>query len=155
MTQPLEHVSFDNPDEVREGENWRMELVDLAGGAQVGRITVQPGWRWSGPRQAGREHRLCMAPHQQYQISGRIHVVMSDGTELESGPVRSPRCRPATTPGWSVTSRWWRSTGRVRPSGPASRRGDRRCAATGRKASARSGDQAERAGGGARPRTQP
>ena len=47
MTQPLEHVSFDKPDEVREGENWRMELVNLAGGAQVGRITLQPGWRWS------------------------------------------------------------------------------------------------------------
>ena len=43
-TQPLEHVSFDRPDEVREGENWRMELVNLAGGAQVRRITVQPGW---------------------------------------------------------------------------------------------------------------
>jgi hypothetical protein len=41
-TQPLEHVSFDKPDEVREGTNWRLELVNLAGGAQVGRITVQP-----------------------------------------------------------------------------------------------------------------
>jgi hypothetical protein len=27
-----------------------------------------------------------MAPHQQYQISGRMHVVMSDGTELDAGP---------------------------------------------------------------------
>jgi hypothetical protein len=45
--KPLEHVSFDKPDEVREGDNWRMELVNLAGGAQVGRITVQPGWKWS------------------------------------------------------------------------------------------------------------
>ena len=44
--QPLEHVSFDKPDEVREGENWRLELVNLAGGAQVGRVTVQPGWKW-------------------------------------------------------------------------------------------------------------
>jgi hypothetical protein len=32
MTQPLEHVSFDNPEEVREGDNWRLELVNLAGG---------------------------------------------------------------------------------------------------------------------------
>jgi hypothetical protein len=31
-TQPVEHVSFNSPDEVREGENWRMELVNLAGG---------------------------------------------------------------------------------------------------------------------------
>jgi hypothetical protein len=42
-TQPLEHVSFESPDEVREGDNWRLELLNLAGGAQVGRITVQPG----------------------------------------------------------------------------------------------------------------
>lgn len=40
-TQPVEHVSFETPDEVREGTNWRMELVNLAGGAQVGRIFLQ------------------------------------------------------------------------------------------------------------------
>jgi hypothetical protein len=47
QTQPLKLRSFDDPDEVREGENWRLELLNLAGGAQVGRITVQPGWRWT------------------------------------------------------------------------------------------------------------
>jgi hypothetical protein len=63
-------------------------LVNLAGGAQVGRITVQPGWRWSGHVKpvAGGRHSVVHAPHQQYQISGRIHVVMTDGTELEAGP---------------------------------------------------------------------
>ena len=86
MTQPLEHVSFDKPDEVRQGENWRLELVNLAGGAQVGRITVRPGWRWSEHVKPVAGTDLCMAPHQQYQISGRIHVVMADGTEFESGP---------------------------------------------------------------------
>jgi hypothetical protein len=34
------HVSLDRPDEVREGENWRLELVNLAGATKVGRITV-------------------------------------------------------------------------------------------------------------------
>jgi hypothetical protein len=84
--QPLEHVSFDRPDEVREGDNWRLELVNLAGGAQVGRITVQPGWKWSKDVKPVAETDLCMAPHQQYQISGRIHIVMADGTELDAGP---------------------------------------------------------------------
>lgn len=32
MGQPFEHVSFERPDHVREGHDWRMELVDLAGG---------------------------------------------------------------------------------------------------------------------------
>jgi hypothetical protein len=27
-----------------------------------------------------------MAPHQQYQVSGRMHVLMEDGTELDTGP---------------------------------------------------------------------
>ena len=79
-------MSFQDPDEVREGANWRLELVNLAGGAQVGRITVQPGWRWSQDVKPVAETDLCMAPHQQYQLSGHMHVVMSDGTELDTGP---------------------------------------------------------------------
>jgi hypothetical protein len=86
MTQPLDHVSFDKPDEVREGQNWRLELVNLAEGAQVGRITVQLGWRWSDHVKPVAGTELCLAPHQQYQNSGRNHVVMTDGTELEAGP---------------------------------------------------------------------
>ncbi len=85
-TQPLEHATFDEPDEVREGDNWRIELVDLAGGAQVGRITVQPGWRWTEHVRPVAGTDLCEAPHQEYQLSGRLHVRMADGTELETGP---------------------------------------------------------------------
>jgi quercetin dioxygenase-like cupin family protein len=86
MTQPFEHVSFDQPDEVRQGENWQMELVNLAGGVQVGRVTLQPGWRWSEDVKPVAGTELCMAPHQQYQLSGRIHVAMQDGTEIEAAP---------------------------------------------------------------------
>jgi quercetin dioxygenase-like cupin family protein len=84
--QPLEHVSFEKPDEVREGANWRMELVNLAGGAQVGRVTLQPGWKWSEHVKPVAGTELCMAPHQQYQVAGRIHLVLQDGTELDAGP---------------------------------------------------------------------
>jgi len=86
MTQPMEHLAFEKPDEVREGEKWRLELLNLAGGAQVGRITVKPGWKWSEHIKPVAGTALCMAPHQQYQISGRMHVVMQDGTETDSGP---------------------------------------------------------------------
>jgi hypothetical protein len=86
MTQPLEHMTFEKPDEVREGDNWRLELLNLAGGAQVGRITVQPGWRWTEDVKPVAGTELCQAPHQQYQVSGRLHVTMADGTELEVGP---------------------------------------------------------------------
>jgi mannose-6-phosphate isomerase-like protein (cupin superfamily) len=86
MTQPLEHMTFEKPDEVREGDNWRLELLNLAGGAQVGRITVQPGWRWTEDVKPVAGTELCQAPHQQYQVSGRLHVTMADGTELDVGP---------------------------------------------------------------------
>ena len=49
-------------------------------------------WRWSKDVKPVAETDLCMAPHQQYPISGRIHVVMADGTELDAGPVRTRRC---------------------------------------------------------------
>lgn len=86
QTQPLELRSFDEPDEVREGGNWRLELVTLAGGAQIGRITLQPGWRWTEHVRPVAGTELCQAPHQQYQVAGRVHVVMADGEELEFGP---------------------------------------------------------------------
>ena len=85
-TQPLERATFDEPDEVREGDNWRLELVNLSGGAQVGRMTLQPGWRWSADVKPVAGTELCEAPHQQYQVSGRVHVRMADGTEIEAGP---------------------------------------------------------------------
>jgi hypothetical protein len=64
MVQPLEEMSFDRHDEVREGENWRLELVNLAGDAEVGRLTLQPGWRWSQDVKPVAGTDWCMAPHQ-------------------------------------------------------------------------------------------
>jgi hypothetical protein len=84
--QPFEHVSFGKPDEVREGENWRLDLVNLAGGAQVGRLTIQPGFRWTKHVKPVAGTELCMAPHQQYHVAGRIHIVLEDGRETEAGP---------------------------------------------------------------------
>lgn len=85
-TQPFEHTNFDKADEVRSGDNWKLELLNLAGDAQVGRMTLQPGWRWTNDVKPVAGTDLCMAPHQQYQISGRIHVQMEDGTEIDGVP---------------------------------------------------------------------
>ena len=64
MVQPSEQMSCDRPDEVREGENWRLQLVNLAGDAEVGRLTLQPGWRWSQDVKPVAGTDWCMAPHQ-------------------------------------------------------------------------------------------
>ena len=84
-TQNTEHVSFTNPDEVREFPNGRIEIVKV-GGAEIGRLTLQPGWRWSNDVKPIAGTELCEAPHMQYHVSGRLHVVMGDGTEFEAGP---------------------------------------------------------------------
>ncbi len=41
-----EHKSFAAPDETREFPHGRAEILS-AGGGQVGRLTFEPGWRWS------------------------------------------------------------------------------------------------------------
>jgi len=117
--QPFEHVSFDKPDEVREGKNWRLDLVNLAGGAQIGRLTIQPGFRWTEHVKPVAGTELCMAPHQQYHVTGRIHVVMEDGSETEAGPGEITSLppghdawvvgdEPAVTIDWHGASVWGR-----------------------------------------------
>jgi hypothetical protein len=84
-TQSTEHVSFDTPDEVREFPHGRVEIVKV-GGAEIGRLVLEPGWRWSNDVKPIAGTELCQAPHMQYHVSGRIHVRMADGTEFEAGP---------------------------------------------------------------------
>jgi hypothetical protein len=59
--------------------------VNVAGGV-VGRFTFYPGWRWSNDVKPIAKTELCEAPHFLYQISGRMHVVMKDGSAHEFGP---------------------------------------------------------------------
>ena len=69
-----------SPDEVRKFTNGQIELVKIGGGV-VGRATFQPGWKWSNDVKPIAGTELCQAPHFGYQISGRMRVVMADGSE--------------------------------------------------------------------------
>jgi hypothetical protein len=80
-----EKKSLSSPDETREFDNGKMEVVNIGGGT-VGRATFQPGWKWSKDVKPIAGTDQCMAPHFLYQVSGRMKVVMSDGREFESGP---------------------------------------------------------------------
>ncbi len=71
------------PDEVREFPNGRLELVNIGEGV-VGRLVLEPGWRWANDVKPIAGTEWCQAPHFQYQASGRIGVRMEDGTEFES-----------------------------------------------------------------------
>jgi hypothetical protein len=80
-----EQKSFDEPDEVREFPLGRAEIVEIGGG-EVGRMTLQPGWRWSEHIKPAAGTDLCEAPHFQYHVSGVLHVVMADGSEFDAHP---------------------------------------------------------------------
>ncbi len=80
-----EHKSFTVPDEIREFPNGRVEILNVGGG-QVGRLILQPCWRWSNDVKPIAGTSSCEAPHFQYHVSGRIAIAMDDGTEFIAGP---------------------------------------------------------------------
>ena len=82
-----EHKKFSTKQDVetREFNNGKAEVMSIAGGT-VGRLTLRKGWRWSNDVKPIAKTEWCEALHFQYQISGRLHVKMSDGSEFELGP---------------------------------------------------------------------
>ena len=85
LRQETERVSFGAPSEVRKFPRGRVELVSI-GGAEVGRLVLQPGWRWSNDVRPVAGTESCEAPHFQYHVSGRLAIRMDDGTELVAEP---------------------------------------------------------------------
>ncbi|MGI8806803.1 MAG: cupin domain-containing protein [Acidimicrobiales bacterium] len=81
----LEAKNLDAPDETRTFDNGEIRLVTIAG-ATVGRAVFQPGWKWSNDVKPIAVTDSCQAPHTGYVVSGRMHVVMDDGTEADAGP---------------------------------------------------------------------
>jgi quercetin dioxygenase-like cupin family protein len=81
----LQGKSLDQPDEVKEFENGRVEIVHLESGMTVGRFRLRPGWRWSENVKPLAGTESCQATHTGYVISGRIHLRTDDGQEREFG----------------------------------------------------------------------
>ena len=46
MSAKAEQKNFAAADETREFERGALDLLRI-GGAEIGRLTLQPGWRWS------------------------------------------------------------------------------------------------------------
>jgi hypothetical protein len=78
----MECRSMDDSENVREFERGQVQVVNL-GGVTFGRATLKPGWKWSTCVKPLAKTQSCQAPHLQYQVSGRLHVVMDDGSETE------------------------------------------------------------------------
>ena len=73
---------FESPDEVREFELGRFEVVNL-GGLAIGRATYQPGWKWSEHvgKPLGQTH--CNVEHVGMVVSGSAAIGMDDGRVIE------------------------------------------------------------------------
>jgi uncharacterized RmlC-like cupin family protein len=73
---------FEQPDEVREFELGRFEVVHL-GGMTIGRATYQPGWKWSEHvgKPLGQSH--CQVEHVGMVLSGCATAAMADGRVIE------------------------------------------------------------------------
>ena len=78
-----EHKDFKSPDEVRNFEKGKLELLKMGDG-EIGLLTLEPGWRWSEHVKSIAKTDWCEAPHFQYQLSGKLHVKMTDGEEFET-----------------------------------------------------------------------
>ena len=81
----MEKKALSAPDEKRSFDKGRLELVAL-GGVTFGRATLEPGWKWSTCVKPIVNTKSCEASHLQYHVSGRLKVVMDDGSEDEFGP---------------------------------------------------------------------
>ena len=77
--------NFDAPDETRTPEKTQIEVVNL-GASKAARMTLQPGWKWSDCVKpvVGTEH--CETHHVGTLQSGHMHVVHTDGSEMDLGP---------------------------------------------------------------------
>ncbi|MES2209593.1 MAG: adenylate/guanylate cyclase domain-containing protein [Chloroflexota bacterium] len=81
----LQRRRFAEPSDVRVFSRGRVEVVELED-TVVGRMTYEPGWRWSVDVQPLAGTDSCQYHHLGVTQSGRLRVQMLDGTELEVGP---------------------------------------------------------------------
>jgi hypothetical protein len=81
----IQKKSLDSPDETRTFEKGKIELVNL-GDVTIGRAVLEPGWSWEKSVKPIVKTNSCQQSHTLYTVSGRMKIVMDDGTEDEIGP---------------------------------------------------------------------
>ncbi len=81
----LQRKPLNSPDETRPIDKGTVEIVHLDKGT-VMRTTFQPGWTWSECVKPAVGTDSCQTHHFGYCISGRMHVTMDSGEELDIGP---------------------------------------------------------------------
>jgi len=73
---------FDTPDEVREMEKGRYEIVRI-GGQTLGLATYEPGWQWSKHVGPSIGESRCGVEHLGFVLAGVATVAFDDGVIAE------------------------------------------------------------------------
>jgi len=73
---------FEQPDERRAPDKTDLAIVEV-GPIKLGRMTLQPGWRWSECIKPVVGGESCQVHHIGYCGSGTLHVEHSDGTSVD------------------------------------------------------------------------
>lgn len=82
----IEVKSVESPDETRPFADKGNAAVVTVGEHPVLRGTFEPGWRWSEHVRPIAGTDSCETAHLLFCTSGRMHVVMNDGSEADIGP---------------------------------------------------------------------
>ena len=81
----LQKKNMSAPDETRNIAKGKIDFVKLEG-FTFGLMTFEPGWKWSESIKPMANTDSCQVTHLGYQISGKLHVAMDDGTQEDFGP---------------------------------------------------------------------
>src|SRR5215211_7490270 len=85
MAMRLQRRRFSEATDVRRFSHGHIDVVEMDDNV-VGRMTYEPGWRWSVDIKPIAGGVACQFHHLGFTVSGRLRVEMSDGAELETGP---------------------------------------------------------------------
>jgi class 3 adenylate cyclase len=78
----LQRKNFSAPERTRDLGRGRMDVVDLDE-TVMGRMTLQPGWRWLTDVAPKVGTPSCEVRHLGATVSGHLHVVADDGGEMD------------------------------------------------------------------------
>jgi mannose-6-phosphate isomerase-like protein (cupin superfamily) len=74
--------NIDKPDETRTFDKGHVDALTL-GEVAFGRAIFEPGWKWSECVKPIAGTDSCLVHHNGYIVSGSLHIVMDDGTEMD------------------------------------------------------------------------
>lgn len=93
-------MNFDQPETTKNVGRMKVDGVTV-GSLKFTRNTAAPGWKWSEDVKPVAKTETCQVNHLIYILSGKIHVRMDDGTEMEFNPGDVGSISPGHD-GWTV-----------------------------------------------------